>query len=158
MAGFELTLRHYTIAGLIFVLLVTGATSIITLVEKGDIGDQENTKVTGFMDNDVLTKFNRSLNVYDNLNSDVISMKESIKLLNPQTPLEVLTLPVAFIQTAWKIIKVAIDGFDFMSGAISGLIGNLGVYVPDWVSKILILITSVFLIYTILSLIMGKDT
>jgi len=158
MAGFELTLRHYTIAGLIFVLLVTGATSIITLVEKGDIGDQENTKVTGFMDNDVLTKFNRSLNVYDNLNSDVTSMKENIKLLNPQTPLEVLTLPVAFIQTAWKIIKVVIDGFDFMSGALSGLIGNLGVYVPDWVSKILILITSVFLIYTILSLIMGKDT
>lgn len=153
-----LLMRHYVIAGLIFTLMVIGVVSTITLIEKGEPSGDGSEKVTNFMDEDAVTKMNRSLNSYDRLSSDINEMKENIKSLNPETTLEAITLPVAFIKSSWSVVKLIIDLFDFMTSAFTGVLGNLGVYVPSWVADIIILIVSTFLVFSIISLIFGKDT
>lgn len=150
----EILPRHYIIAGIIFTLLVLGVFSSINMVEKGSLGDKSDA-VSGFIQGDGLTEFNRSFNKIDNLTTDITDLKTKIKELKPENTLEIISLPVAFVQSAWAAMKVVINMFGFMDSAFEGLSGMLGV--PSWIPALLILIVIVVLVFGVLTVIFGKE-
>lgn len=150
----ELLPRHYISAMVIFSLLVLGVFYSINLVEKGSLGDGSD-KVTGFVQGDRLNEFNRSFNKVDNLTNDVENLKLKITQLKPENIVDVISLPIAFVQSAWAAMQVIIGMFGFMDSAFEGLSAMLGI--PSWITSLIILLVIVALVFAILTIIFGKE-
>ena len=152
----EILPRHYIMAGIIFTMLVVGVMSAVTMVETGSMGNSGTDSVPGFIQADQLKEFNRSFNKVDNLTTDITTLKTKISDLKPQNVLEIISLPVAFVQTAWTAMKVVIGMFGFMDGAFSGMSAMLGI--PAWIPTLIILAVVVVLVFGILTVIFGKES
>ena len=150
----EVLPRHYLIAGVIFTFFVIGIFYTLNMVENGSTGDGSD-KVTGFIQSDKLTEFNRTFNRVDNVTTDINTLKTKISVLQPENILDVISLPIAFVSTAWSAMKVVIGMFGFMDASFVGLSSMLGI--PVWIPNMIILVVIIVLVFSILAIIFGKD-
>ena len=150
----EILPRHYIISGIIFTMMIVGIFSVLNLVDKGGSGDGSDT-LSNFVPGNELVEFNRSFNKIDNLTQDVNRLKQSVSDLKPENTLEIISLPVAFVQSAWATMKIVIGMFSFMDSALEGLSALLGV--PSWIIDLIVLLVIVVIVFGILAVIFGKD-
>lgn len=146
--------KHYIIAGLFFSLLILGVFYSLNLVKNGSIGDGSDSNPT-FMADGQLGELNRTFNNVDQLTSNITELKKKVVRLRPENTLDIISLPVAFVQTAWATMKVMIGMFDFMDGAFAGLSSILGV--PEWIVSMISLFVIVLLVFGVLAVIFGKE-
>lgn len=146
--------RHYIIAGIFFSLLILGVFYSLNLVKNGSIGDGSDANPT-FMADGQITELNRTFNNVDHLTTNITELKTKVVGLRPENTLDIISLPVAFVQTAWATMKVMIGMFDFMDTAFAGLSAFLGV--PTWIISIISLFVIIILVFGVLAVIFGKE-
>ncbi len=148
--------RDFFYAVVIFVMLVAGITSVLSMVttESKDYGGAT---VNLFADSNrsEIAHFNDTFNKQTQIVNKTRKLKDDLSDLQPETTLEAITLPVAFIKTAWDMIDFIISSFGFMDSAIQGLSGFL--HLPTWTTILIIALISILFIFSILSMIFGKD-
>ena len=151
----EMIPRHFVLGGIIFTMLIVGVFSVISLVNSGSPTGDGSDAVIGFAQSNQLTEFNKSFNKIDNFTTDVNKLKTKFTELKPEGALETITLPIAFITTAWAAISVVGDIFGFMNSSFEGLTAWLGI--PSWIPTLIILIVIVVLVFGVLTIIFGKE-
>lgn len=155
MAGLVLP-RNFFYAAIIFALMITGIVALIGETEKDVPGGPE----INLMDDERITEFNRTF-YPKQLADDIENLSGKMKALQPSQQwgaLDVITLPLAFIGTAWDMVKFVIGSFGFMNTAIEGLSTYSGLPIPSWVPIFIILLITVLFIFSILTIIFGKET
>ena len=146
--------KNHLIGGLIALLLLTSITTLMFTLNSGT-GDQSDA-VGGVIDTNSVKGFNSTIYNNNNITNTVTELKQDISNLQPKLDLtSVISLPVAFIQTGWDLVKLAIQSFDSMNGMFTTLSAYLGI--PEWAVGFLTLIISTGLVFAILYLIFGKD-
>jgi hypothetical protein len=149
-------IRDHFIGISIFVIVVLCGISIITLINSGDPNGDGSDAIPNLVDQSSLNSFNRSVNVANKLNDDIVHLSEAIANLKPKLDLvSIITLPVAFVQTGWATISFIIDSFSLMTTPLSALSGFLGI--PEFVVNIVVGMLSLILIFGVLGLIFGKE-
>jgi len=147
--------RHFFYAVLVFTIFITGTVYVLNLVIEGESGNKE-TSVPGLMDSTHITSFNRTFTPNATENIDELQDKmEELKLPEDFSLTAGVTLSVALIQTAWAMIKFIIGSFGFMNDAIIGL--STFLHVPVWLPYILISMIVAFFVFSILTIIFGKE-
>ncbi len=147
--------RHFFFSAIVFTLIITSVVAIITMVKDGSTGDKRDA-IPDLLETDRINEYNKTLNVVGYLTIDLDRLESDIKNLKVENFVDGITLPLAVIQTAWSMIIFMTQSFGFMGSAINGLSSILGV--PTWVPTLGLLIISVLFIFSILTLIFGKDT
>jgi len=146
--------RHFFYAIIVFSMLIAGGFSVISEVRDMSRGAETGVEI---MSQEDITHYNESLSVQD-LETNVDEIKDKIEDLKPESKwgvIDALSLPIAFIQIAWDAVKLVITSFGMMDDSIEGLADVFGL--PGWVSTFAILLIVALLIFSILSLIFGKD-
>ena len=147
--------RHFFYAAIVFTMLVTGVVSLLTMVIDGSDGSTSSA-VPELMSSDRVTEFNKTFNIGEDLSASIGDLKSKMQGLKPTSKASVITLPIAFIETSWAMIKFIIDSFGFMDSAFDGLSAFLGI--PSWVAGFIIAIIVILFVFSILTIIFGKDT
>lgn len=151
--------RHFFYSIIIFALIITGVYTIISIVMDESMGADASNQL---MSDEDLKYFNDTLQV-ENLEDDINDIRGGIERLEPSQKwgiLDVVSLPLAFIETAWDSIKLVISSFTMMDDSIEGATAYFDTgekQNTQWVSGFIITLIGAFLVFSILSLIFGKD-
>lgn len=151
----ESSIKTYLIGTVIFTMLVLFVFGAISLVNNNTQVGDGSSSVTQFVQDDTLTNFNRTFNKADELEPKIQNLSNSVSNLKPDNLFDAITLPAAFISTAWEVMKLVIDMFSFMNSALEGVGAILGL--PSWVGLMLVLIVVIFLVMGVLALIFGRE-
>ncbi len=147
--------RHFFYGIIIFTMLVSSVVGLLTLVRDGGVGDGSEA-VPGLMSSERITEFNRTFNKADNVTSNVEELKTKMQGLNIEKTTDIISLPLALVSTSWSMIKFITNSFGFMTSAFEGLSAYLGV--PTWIPTLISLLVVVLFVFSILTIIFGKDT
>ncbi len=147
--------RHFFFATIVFTMLVMSVVGTLSLVKDGGPGDKRDA-VPGLMDDDRITAFNRTFNKADNVTANVEELTTKMQGLNIEKTTDIISLPLALVSTSWSMIKFITNSFGFMSSAFQGLSAFLGV--PTWIPPLITLLVAALFIFSILTIIFGKDT
>lgn len=138
----------------LFVICIIGVMALVTEVETGASGSAQ--PVTGFSDADTLSNFNKTFNKKDDIVNRTESLESSINNLHVVLDQgRLLDLPSALIRSSWDVIKYLAGGIGFLDSAIRG-VGTF-LHLPSWVMPLVILIVVLFFVFSILSVVFGKD-
>lgn len=155
MATGRLLLRDYFYAAIVFTLVSTGIIYMITTVTSQDNNMGDDTTVPDLMDSDKISNLNTSLATNGSVVRRVETLQSELKNLKVEDPLDALTLPAAFVKTSWSVVTLMMSSIGFMNVALESMSTYLGI--PGWVPPLLIVLIGALLVFTIISLIFGKD-
>ncbi len=157
--------RHFFYATIVFTMLISGMVTILSLVISGSSGDGDSqvddllsSQGGGLSSVQQLEAWNRTFNVFDDLTDDITTVKEDIEEVGAkeQTFLEsAITLPVAFIQTSWGVVRFIFKSFGFVDEAFRGLATVL--HLPTWIPTLIISLLVVMFIFSVITLMFGKE-
>jgi protein-S-isoprenylcysteine O-methyltransferase Ste14 len=105
-----------------------------------------NQETGGTISNDPrYSDFNRTFNVYDNVTTQVTSIKENI--VNADTDFGAFGVLNSLIATSWQGVKLLFSSFGFMDSVFGGLSTMFGI--PSWVGGFAILLIIVIIAFAI---------
>lgn len=149
-------IRDHFIGIGIFAIIIICAITIIININSGDPAGDKSDAIPGFMDEAQLQDFNESINVADELKEDTAALHESVKKLTPKLDVtSIITLPIAFVQTGWNLVKFMINAFELLTTPLTTFSSFLGI--PPFVIDLVIAILTLVLIFAVVGLIFGKD-
>lgn len=145
--------RDFFFGAVVFALVITGVVSMINLVVIGESGNKA-TAVPGLMGNENINDFEDVFN--NNVTGRVNAIKAKMDVVNPEAaPQNIFTLSGAFISSAWEAVKLVFSSVTMMDDAIGGMESML--HIPGWVVGFILVLIVAFFIFSILTVIFGKD-
>lgn len=147
--------RDYFIGGLFFIILLVGGITAVNYTITGQTGSEADTGVPNLMANSQQLQILNESVYPDNLTNDIEELKSDIQDFKVDNLLDGITLPIALINTAWDSINFIANGFSFMANSIKAISGYFEI--PTWITYIVILIVVSFFVFSILSIVFGKD-
>ena len=150
-----ITPRDHFIGLAIFFMLAIGGFSVISLINKGDASVSSDQVITGFADETQLGAFNNTLKEADYLTSNVTALQSNLNNVKVNTGITIISFAGALINTAWGLIKLIISMFFFGNVMMSAIATTIGV--PVWAIPLGISILGIILVFSIVSLIFGRE-
>ena len=141
-------LRHYLIGLVIFTMLVTGGVTLMNMFQEED---------SNFIPGDEIGYLNRSFNVYSDLDRQVGSIKTSVEDIDASDESfvgQIFTALDLFVMSLWTTVKVFATSIGFVTifASLSHFLG-----IPTWVGASITTIVTIFILFTIISLLFKKD-
>jgi len=134
----------YIMAILVFILFIMGGMSMIMEFKQSN---------DNFADDDRLTEFNETFNVYEDTSSKVTDLGESIT--NADSDWGILGVLNGLILAAWQSLKLLITNWAFMNGVFLGMSTMFGV--PSWIAGLIILAITVMFVFALYSAFFQRD-
>lgn len=152
----QLLPRQFFFGIVFFTIAISLTVALIVAVDTGIPGEnQAESAMKLKMDESEIVAFNNTYNVQENITSNANKLQERIEDLRVENPLEIITLPVAFVQTGWEVVVFIFKSFGFMNDAIYGLSTYL--HIPVFVPALIIVLIVLFFVFAVISLIFNKD-
>ncbi len=149
--------RHYFYAVIVFAIFITASVSLISEFQSEKDAESYGGQKVDLMSDEDVTSFNRTFQIKD-LVTNITDIRSSVAGTSPDDtdPDERdITLVGRFFSSAWNSVKLIIASFGFMDSAVEGTTSQLGF--PGWLPGFIIALISVLLIFSILTVILGKD-
>jgi hypothetical protein len=138
--------RHYLTGIIVFTIIITG---VITMINYGRLSDSD------FVDDEKFSKFEEAFNRTESLNTAVDSLESNITGHNQ------VTTGSSFINIlfgkGFNILSSLFATFDFTNAIITSTSRVFGVFIPEWLPPLLILLLTSMLIFSIVSAILQRD-
>ena len=136
--------RHYIIGIVIFTFMIIGGVSLISIVKTAD---------STFASDDKFIQFNKTFNKYNELNSSIVSLQSSIT--EASTDFGIFGVLNALINSGWAAFKLMFSSLAFFADILMGMTTIFGI--PAWIPGLLIMLTTILLVFAIFSAIFQKD-
>ncbi len=149
--------RDFFYAVIIFIMVITGGVALLNTIIAGEVNNAE-MAIPGLMEGGGVSvdTFNDTLGQSD-ISAKVKEIEEKMKEVQPEEKSSnIFTLSGAFISTAWAAVDLVLSSLGIMTSTFKGLSSMF--HVPIWAIATITLLVTVFFIFSILSLIFGKET
>lgn len=144
--------RDFLYGIIIFTILSGSIVGIMLEASKGSLGDTGNPDLISESE---VYGFNETFNVREEVIASTDELRDDISKLRIENPAGLITLSLALINTAWDMIILVIASLNLVNGAIEGLSTYLGV--PFWIPVLIIAMIIILFVFSILSMVFGKD-
>jgi hypothetical protein len=140
----EILPRHYIIGIIMFTFFVVGGIALMTEFSQDD---------PTFLDNDKYSTFNTTFNKYDQVTTNVNSLRSNIE--DADVDYGAFGVLNSLISSGWNTLKLLFTTFSFMNGVFIGLYTIFGV--PVWIPALIILLITVVISFAIYSAIFQRE-
>lgn len=142
--------RHFFYATVVFVFFITAIVATLSMVT-----EDSPTGVPDLMESDRITEFNRTFYPED-FQSNVGELQDKLEGLEVEQGGGIISVSIAMISSAWTMVKFIITSFGFMDDSLTGMSALLGV--PVWVPPLIIMFLIILFVFSILTIIFGKES
>lgn len=146
--------RDFFFAVIVFTMLTAGTVAIVNEVRLGSMGTTGNPDLMAGSDAN-MDYFNSTFNIYENITGKTDEMASRIGKLTVDKPTDVLTIGGALVSTAWSTIVFVFSSLGMMNSAIQGISGFLSI--PAWIPQLVISLIMILFIFSILTVVFGKE-
>lgn len=139
-------IRNYIIGLIIFTLFVMGGLSMIGQFRMSD---------SDFGSDDRFRTLNDSMNIYEELESNVSYLQTNIEATENTGFFGDLGVLNALISSSWQTLRFLGSSFGFLGGIFGGVSAVFGI--PAWVGVLVVMLITVIIVFVIFSAIFQKD-
>jgi len=143
----EILIRHYIYGIILFTLLITAGVSLIT-----DISTTEG----NLLNDDEITKFNRTFNKRSDLEASINTMQTNIESTSSEGGiLTALGVLGSLINSVWNSLALMFSSFSFMGTILLGSHTIFGL--PSWLAAFIGLFITVLIAFGIFTIIFQRE-